>query len=67
MRPLPLRVRVIGALQLAPMTIDEVARVLSANVHSVRHYIGELKGMRVVSAVGSMRASTCPRKIWRLN
>lgn len=67
MKPMPLRVRVIGALQLAPMTIEEVARVLSANVHSVRHYVEELKGMRVVSPVAGVKPEGRAFKVWRIN
>ena len=68
MKPMPLRVRVIGALQLAPMTIEEVARVLSANVHIVRHYVEELKSMRLVSPVAmAKRQGRAPLKVWRIN
>ena len=67
MKPLPLRCRVIGALQLSPMSIGQLSSVLSANVHSVRHYVEELHGMKVISHRGIGRANRYPVKLWGAN
>lgn len=67
MKPLPLRCRVIGALQLSPMSINQLASVLCANVHSIRHYVEELHGMRVISQRGFGRINRYTVKLWGAN
>ena len=68
MSPRPLRTRIIGALELAPMTTVQLTRALSANPASVRHYVDELRGMRLISAARRQRVlDGRPRSVWRLS
>lgn len=52
----PLRDRIIGALQLQPMTISELARCLSVQPASIRSRIREID----VQQVGTMRTHGRP-------
>lgn len=67
MKPLPLRPRIIAALELAPMTRRQLARALCANPESVSHYVDELVGWRMLACAGvERRRNGRPRKLWRL-
>lgn len=68
MSPRPLRTRIIGALELAPMTTAQLTRALSANPASVRHCVDELRGMRLIAAAHHQRVRNGrPRSVWRLS
>lgn len=59
--------RIPGALQLAPMTIPQLARVLCAGVSTVRHAITELRAAGQVQAEpeSAQRHMGPPYAIWR--
>lgn len=67
MSPQPLRCRLLGALELAPMTITQVSRCLDAQPSYVQRLIAELRSLGVVRETGSMRRRTCrPEKLWQV-
>lgn len=52
MKPLPLRIRVLTALELAPMTVRALSTALDANQLSVQHTIDDMRGLGVVAKCG---------------
>lgn len=59
--------RIPGALELAPMTIPQLARVLSAGNSTVRHALTELHAAGMVQAEPerTRRRAGPPYAIWR--
>lgn len=53
---IPLRPRIIGALELAPMTASDVIRALSANRNTVRSYLAELVETGEIRRIGVRKA-----------
>lgn len=49
MKPLPLRVRVLGALELAPMTVFMLSTSLDVSQISVQHKIDDLRRLGVIA------------------
>lgn len=65
LRPLPLRCRILGALELAPMTILQLADSLDAGEAYVRRMIVELHKLGVLQETGIRRHGTGrPWKVW---
>lgn len=65
--PKPLIKRLIGALELAPMTVDQLAIRLTVGEASVRTRLAELRELGVAGPVSAVkRPSQRPRKIWSL-
>ena len=55
--------RIEGALRLAPMTVTQLARCLSANAQAVRKRLDAMPG---VARLGKRRSSTRPHVIYGL-
>ena len=50
MNPQPLRIRVLSALHVAPMTVSVLSRALSANHWAIRSQLYRLLAMQAVAA-----------------
>lgn len=67
MKPTPIRCRLLGALQLAPMTIGQASRCLDARPAYVQRVIADLRGLGVVAVSGARHCRNGrPEKVWRL-
>lgn len=68
MKPLPLRVRVLAALELAPMTARVLARALGVSVGSIRHQIHDFVALGVIARCGVERGRNGhPWYVYRIN
>lgn len=52
MKPLPLRTRVLSALELCPMSTRALATALSTPVASIQHAMYDLAKLSVVAVIG---------------
>lgn len=66
MRPQPLRERIVGALRLQPMTLAELAEVLTCSHSGVEHVIRDLREEGCVRPHGTQRYTTKRRIVWRI-
>lgn len=63
--PQPLRVRILAALELAPMTTVQLSLALSANRVSVQHWVDELHRMGVIEPKRRQHVRNGrPRNVW---
>lgn len=64
---IPLRERILGALQLAPMTINEVSRCLCANPRYVQRLLADMRVKHRVRYGRTVRLGpTRPHRKWEL-
>jgi predicted ArsR family transcriptional regulator len=63
MNPIPLRIRIPRALELAPMTVRELARCLSVSPHAVWSTLQELEAARARNPV---RRNGHPGHLYRI-
>lgn len=67
MNPMPVRCRLLRALELAPMTVRQASTCLSVGEQYARRTMFELYEMGVVREIGSRRHGTGrPRKVWEI-
>lgn len=65
MSPAPLRCRLLGALELVPMTVAQVARCLDARPAYVQRIVADMRRLGAVREVGKRHRRTCrPEKLW---
>lgn len=65
-KPLPMRCRALGALELAPMTIRQLARRLSTSEPYARKTIDELRGLGVIRPAGTIASKGRPGCLWSI-
>lgn len=68
MSPKPLRERIVTALQLQPMTVEDLALALWAHPCPIRIALANLRASASIKLAGTIRRSRggAPRKLWRL-
>lgn len=66
MRPLSLHDRTLGALQLQPMTVAQLARCLSVSTSGAVHAIHALRDAGLVKIRGRHREHARPAWLWGL-
>jgi hypothetical protein len=66
MRRQPLRVRILRALELSPMTIGDLSRALSCHYGSVQREVSALRRRWRVSAVGTVLRCHRPNLVFGL-
>lgn len=65
--PLPLRCRILGALELAPMTVLQLATSLDVTQNRVRRMMVELREAGVAHITGTVQGlNGHPRNVWSL-
>ena len=57
MRPQPLRVRILAALELAPMTIYDLARCLCASTSSIEEWVYFMRRLGAIETAGRVRTA----------
>lgn len=67
MNQLPLRCRVIGAMELQPMTIPQISLCLDARPAYVQRVVSDLRSVGAARCAGSRHRRTGrPEKVWEL-
>lgn len=67
MGPLPIRCRALRALELSPLTIDQLAICLSADPHYIQRVVRDLTILGAVEQSGQNKpVSRKPSKVWRI-
>lgn len=67
MKPLPIRIRILTALELAPLSAHGLERALSANLVSIRHWLEDFVSMGVIVRCGVEHGRTGhPWNVYRI-
>lgn len=65
--PLPLRCRILGALELAPMTPAQLAKCLDVTQNRVRRAMAEFREAGVTRVIDTQQGvNGHPRNVWSL-